>query len=56
MTAPEPSHVDYCNPCGELIEWVDCPTGGWWAHWVHPDDGHDAGAPEAGDLEYEDDW
>lgn len=23
-------------------DWVDCPTGGWWSHVVHPDDDHDA--------------
>nr|WP_308433690.1 MazG-like family protein [Streptomyces hiroshimensis] len=24
--------------CPAPIEWIDCPTGGWWPH----DDGHDA--------------
>lgn len=30
-----------CQRCQEEIEWVDCPTGGWWAHRVHPTDNHD---------------
>lgn len=36
-----------CAHCGALIEWIDCPTGGWWAHDVHPADDHDA-EPVAG--------
>lgn len=31
-----------CAPCGQPIRYVDCPTGGWWAHEVHPADDHDA--------------
>lgn len=31
-----------CNRCYTICYWIDCPTGGWWAHIVHPDDGHDA--------------
>ncbi|MGW4786144.1 hypothetical protein [Streptomyces sp. NPDC004230] len=31
-----------CLVCGTPIAWVDCPTGGWWAHDVHPSDDHDA--------------
>ncbi|MFI1920523.1 hypothetical protein [Nocardia sp. NPDC020380] len=31
-----------CGACGELIEWIECPTGSWWAHKVHPGDHHDA--------------
>ncbi len=31
-----------CMTCESFIGWVDCPTGGWWAHEVHPLDGHDA--------------
>lgn len=34
-----------CAVCEASIEWVDCPTGGWWAHHVHPADGHDALPP-----------
>jgi len=30
-----------CQLCRKLVEWVDCPTGGWWAHRVHPADNHD---------------
>lgn len=37
------SHVGAdCAACGELMDYVDCPTGGWWAHRVHPSDEHDA--------------
>jgi hypothetical protein len=39
-------HTDYitapCDTCGAQIRWLDCPTGGWWAHDVHPADHHDA--------------
>lgn len=31
-----------CRHCLGRIEWIDCPTGGWWAHDVHPADDHDA--------------
>jgi len=31
-----------CHVCGKLCEWIDCPTGGWWSHRVHPADDHDA--------------
>jgi hypothetical protein len=31
-----------CINCETPVGWVDCPTGGWWAHETHPDDGHDA--------------
>lgn len=31
-----------CGVCGHRVGWIDCPTGGWWAHEVHPDDDHDA--------------
>jgi hypothetical protein len=30
-----------CVDCPSLLEWVACPTGGWWAHVVHPADSHD---------------
>ena len=30
-----------CDVCGALIDWVCCPTGGWWTHRIHPT-GHDA--------------
>jgi hypothetical protein len=36
-----------CAVCETPIEWVACPTGGWWAHHTHPDDGHDALPPGA---------
>ncbi|MCX4778129.1 hypothetical protein [Streptomyces sp. NBC_01264] len=53
MTAWTPSNPDaepdhdkpartICRPCGGGITWIDCPTGGWWAHDIHPADGHDA--------------
>lgn len=31
-----------CTTCGQPCGWIDCPTGGWWAHDGHPADGHDA--------------
>ncbi|MFJ7269374.1 hypothetical protein ACIQV3_22480 [Streptomyces sp. NPDC099050] len=31
-----------CHHCQGRAEWIDCPTGGWWAHHTHPADGHDA--------------
>jgi hypothetical protein len=31
-----------CINCETSVGWVDCPTGGWWAHETHPEDGHDA--------------
>lgn len=34
-----------CSVCETPIEWVDCPTGEWWAHHTHPEDGHDAVPP-----------
>lgn len=34
-----------CTDCGGSIHWLDAPTGGWWAHDRHPDDGHDAVPP-----------
>jgi DNA-binding CsgD family transcriptional regulator len=35
-----------CTTCGQPCGWIDCPTGGWWAHASHPADGHDAAADE----------
>lgn len=29
-----------CQQCKGAVEWIDSPTGGWWAHAVHPQDGH----------------
>ncbi|AWT42598.1 MULTISPECIES: hypothetical protein [Streptomyces] len=31
-----------CALCETPVAWIDCPTGGWWAHDEHPADGHDA--------------
>lgn len=31
-----------CRTCVTPINFIDCPTGGWWAHDTHPADGHDA--------------
>ena len=31
-----------CDTCSGNIFWQDCPTGGWWIHHQHPEDGHDA--------------
>lgn len=48
------TEIDFCT-CGGLIEWISCPTGGWWAHMEHPADGHDAVGREVHD-EVEEDW
>jgi hypothetical protein len=37
-----------CAPCGQPIAYIDCPTGGWWAHDEHPADEHDAFPPNGG--------
>lgn len=39
-----------CAVCQQPMQWIQCPTGGWWAHVVHPVDNHDAedARPEAG--------
>jgi hypothetical protein len=39
MEEPE---EDNCKVCGGLIYLIDCPTGNWWAHHVHPSNDHDA--------------
>lgn len=31
-----------CDTCHTRITWIECPTGGWWAHDLHPLDNHDA--------------
>jgi hypothetical protein len=38
----EPEFADTCRVCGDVIGWIDCPTGGWWKHTNHPADDHDA--------------
>ncbi|MCJ0875607.1 hypothetical protein [Streptomyces sp. AP-93] len=41
--APEITYPDTtCRTCRTMIQWIACPTGGWWAHAEHPADGHDA--------------
>ena len=35
-----------CRRCNGVATWIDCPTGGWWAHDVHPTNGHQADLPE----------
>lgn len=30
-----------CIVCEGPGHYITCPTGGWWAHDVHPGDGHD---------------
>lgn len=39
---PTPADGDH-GTCvfGDSIRYVDCTHGGWWAHEVHPTDGHD---------------
>jgi hypothetical protein len=34
--------VSTCRQCGWDIEWIPCPTGGWWARVIHPRDNHEA--------------
>lgn len=34
--------VGTCNKCYKTCHYIDCPTGGWWAHDIHPADDHDA--------------
>lgn len=36
-----------CSVCSGFIFYQDCPTGGWWIHAIHPEDGHDASASTA---------
>lgn len=31
-----------CETCSGPVDWIDSPSGAWWAHWNHPEDGHDA--------------
>lgn len=42
MDVVEKPSMRPCKQCNGQIFWQDCPTGGWWIHLVHPDDGHDA--------------
>jgi len=37
--------VTNCRVCGGTIDYQESPTGGWWIHWDHPDDDHDAVGP-----------
>lgn len=39
---PAEPELEQCATCGGAIGWIDCPTGGWWAHEHHPEDDHDA--------------
>jgi hypothetical protein len=32
----------FCKKCHRMVHWVQSPSGGWWAHDEHPEDGHDA--------------
>lgn len=56
---PDGEPVMSCATCAEAVYWIDCPTGGWWAHAVHPNDDHDAATSTFGDkpppwaMEYE---
>lgn len=42
FTHPEVDPTPTCSVCSTPIGWIDCPTGGWWAHDTHPADEHDA--------------
>lgn len=44
-----------CQTCGGVIGWIECPTGGWWAHEVHLTDDHDAEPVEPPTTEHDDD-
>jgi hypothetical protein len=39
---PKENETSTCLACDGIVMWIDSPTGGWWAHVDHPDDGHDA--------------
>lgn len=40
-----------CAVCDGPVGYIDCPTGGWWAHAEHPDDHHDADPVQRGSKE-----
>lgn len=33
-----------CKTCYLLAQWIECPTGGWWAHLTQAKDRHDVDA------------
>lgn len=35
-------YLHTCVKCAKPIAYIECPTGGWWAHYKHPQDEHDA--------------
>jgi hypothetical protein len=45
LVQPHPPIKSACVECDRPITWVESPTGGWWAHDVHPADDHDADPP-----------
>jgi hypothetical protein len=42
LNGETPPSTSRCAACVEVVGWIDCPTGGWWAHEQHPTDDHDA--------------
>lgn len=40
--------IGRCGICQGEVGWISCPTGGWWAHRSHPEDGHDAQPVQTG--------
>lgn len=44
-----PVPVAYCRRCSDPIHYQSCPTSGWWIHYWHPDDNHDAWGPPIDD-------
>lgn len=42
--------IGTCRSCGTGVQWIECPTGGWWAHLVHPPDDHDADLPHPEEI------
>lgn len=51
----ESLYTEPCTVCREPIFWQPCPTGGWWVHVQHPENGHDASFDEE-TYETHDDW
>jgi hypothetical protein len=51
MTSTPETSITRCRTCVTPIGFINCPTGGWWAHEQHPADEHDAipGAWQDGD-------
>lgn len=42
MTIADEPVIRSCDICSTEVVWIEAPTGGWWKHFQHPDDDHDA--------------